>query len=178
MNVVKEGQLTLKQIEMGLCVDQHILIHLCEKWVVKPDFEDTYGRGRWRKFSRRNYFEFSLALNLRKYEIPVGITAVIIRLLRTFERSIKKHWQDFLLIDTLVEDKAGISLYLYDGEYLAVHVGVDGREEAPLIMGFNIKKLIGAAETPVRIEKLDALPEGYASQLVVDLNRIARQSQA
>ena len=44
--------LTLGQIQDILNVPQHVLIHLCEKGVILPDFSDTKGRGQSRLFSK------------------------------------------------------------------------------------------------------------------------------
>jgi hypothetical protein len=73
--------ITLREVQLRLGVPQHVLIHLCEKEVIIPDFNDTSGRGSRREFSRRNVFEFGVALTLRGFEISVGTTGFILALL-------------------------------------------------------------------------------------------------
>ena len=85
-----KDQLTLGQIQKHLDVPQHILIHLCEKGVITPDFADTEGRGRARAFSKRNLLEFALALHIRKFQIPVMVTKAILSVLRKFEEKVEK----------------------------------------------------------------------------------------
>src|SRR5258705_8134005 len=85
-----EEPVTLKEVQLRLGVPQHVLIHLCEKGVIEPDFAETSGRGKRREFSRRNLFEFAVALALRKFELPVSTTAFVVRLLRSFVRATEK----------------------------------------------------------------------------------------
>src|SRR5687768_6012909 len=85
-----EHPITLKEVQLRLGAPQHVLIHLCEKGVILPDFAETAGRGRPREFSRRNLFEFAVALTLRAFELPVATTAFIVRLLRSFEKATAK----------------------------------------------------------------------------------------
>lgn len=79
-----ERSYTMKEIEDRLQVKQNILIHLCEKRVVIPDLEDAKGRGRVRRFSDFNLFEFAVALEIKAYNINIGFIAVITRILRKY----------------------------------------------------------------------------------------------
>ena len=85
-----EKPLALKEVQLRLAVPQHVLIHLCEKGVIEPDFAETSGRGKRREFSERNLFEFGVALALRRFELPVATTAFVVRLLRSFARTDSK----------------------------------------------------------------------------------------
>src|ERR1700734_4138958 len=87
----------LAEVEKRLNVEQHRLIHLCEKEVVIPDFEDTKGRGTMRRFSERNLFEFALALELRRFSLPVAYIVPIMKILRTFEGYAAKEIKVFSL---------------------------------------------------------------------------------
>ena len=80
----------MKEVQLRLGAPQHVLIHLCEKGVVEPDFAETEGRGKRREFSERNLFEFAVALTLRRFELPVATAAVVTRLLRSFARATGK----------------------------------------------------------------------------------------
>jgi hypothetical protein len=62
-------QWTLTEAAGLLREPQHRLIYLCEKGVVRPDYEDAKGRGSSRRFSARNLLEFAVALRLREFEI-------------------------------------------------------------------------------------------------------------
>jgi hypothetical protein len=168
--------LTLKQIQKKLDVKQHVLIHLCEKGVIEPDLQQTEGRGVHREFSLRNLFEFSLALAIRRYEIPVLTTAAIIRLLRSFERSTQRQIKGFSLLEhlTCIDKRADIELYLYEGCYLVF--ALKQQNKFASIVGFDLGKVIAAKnkDTP-KIDHLDDLPKTYESYLFIDLRQIAKR---
>src|ERR1700722_19333350 len=92
---------TLQEIEKKLKVEQHKLIHLCEKGVIAPDFGDATGRGTMRRFSERNLFEFVVALELRRFSLPVAYIAPIIKVLRAFEAYAAKEIEVFALPQSL-----------------------------------------------------------------------------
>src|SRR5436190_22278953 len=96
-----EEPITLKEVQLRLGVPQHVLIHLCEKGVIEPDFAETSGRGKRREFSQRNLFEFAVALALRRFELPVATTALLVRMVRSFVRAIGKAAPGFELLDAL-----------------------------------------------------------------------------
>ena len=100
--------ITLKQVQLRFGVPQHVLIHLCEKGVVAPDFADASGRGKRRKFSRRNLFEFGVALSLRKFELPIATVGLVVRLLRSFERAVGRLVPGFGLLDVLLKEPGGV----------------------------------------------------------------------
>ncbi len=160
-----EVPLTLREVQYKLETDQHVLIHLCEKGVIIPDLQETEGRGKSRKFSKRNLFEFAVALALRKYQIPISIVAACIRLLRSFERSTLKliKPQEFRLSET-----PGLNLYLFDGRYLVFEVS-----EKKLLLGFNITKVLKIPETQIKIDKLHELPKRFESFLKLNISEIA-----
>ena len=110
---------TLGQIQGILNTSQHVLIHLCEKKVILPDFSDTKGRGQSRLFSKRNLLEFAIALHIRQFQIPVMATRVIILILRKFEEKVQKKIKDFTL-ESLTEKKLSPKLifYIEEGENL------------------------------------------------------------
>ena len=110
---------TLGQIQGILNTSQHVLIHLCEKKVVLPDFSDTKGRGQSRLFSKRNLIEFAIALHIRQFQIPVMVTQVIILVLRKLEEKLQKKIKDFTL-ESLGKTKISPKLILYieEGENL------------------------------------------------------------
>src|SRR3989338_9079236 len=131
--MLKESALTLKQIQLKLRVEQHVLIHLCEKGVIEPEFEQTQGRGQWRKFSHKNLFEFAIALELRKYEVSVATIAVIIKLISSFERATKKKISSFMLPDYLIAKKEHLNLFIFNGTDLLFEINKS-------ILGFNLIK--------------------------------------
>ena len=104
--------LPLGQIQDILNVPQHVLIHLCEKEVILPDFSDTKGRGQSRLFSKRNLLEFAIALHIRQFQIPVMATRVIILVLRKFEEKVQKKIKDFTL-ESMAKTKLSPKLILY-----------------------------------------------------------------
>ena len=118
MSPSAEEPITLKEVQLKLGVPQHVLIHLCEKGVIVPDFAETSGRGKRREFSRRNLFEFGVALALRTFEVPVATTAFVVRLLRSFERATAKVVEGFELLAFVSETGGDIELNLFDGHTL------------------------------------------------------------
>jgi DNA-binding transcriptional MerR regulator len=112
-------RLTLTQAAKALGVPQHRLIHLCEEHVVVPDVRGAQGRGSSRAFSARNLFEFAIALEMRRSELPVSFVRAVLQVLRTFETEVRKDVPDFVLPETL-RGKRGpqLSLLILDGERL------------------------------------------------------------
>lgn len=168
--------LTLKQIQAKLNVRQHVLIHLCEKGVIEPDIQETEGRGLHREFSKRNLFEFALALAIRRYEIPVMTTAAIIKLLRLFERSTERKLKGFNLLTYLnaKEKKVDLSMRLYEGSYLVFAFNLGLRNVSWI--GFDLMKaIISKNKEMPKVDYLDELPKDFDSYLHFDLNFIAKK---
>lgn len=168
-----EEPITLKEVQLRLGVPQHVLIHLCEKGVIEPDFAETSGRGKHREFSRRNLFEFGVALAVRRLELPVATAAMLVRLLRNFSRAVAKTIPGFELPGALVGNGTQLALHLYDGRQLVLQA-MSGAVRRPLLVGANIGDGSSPTARP-RIEKLDALPTQYEAQLEINLTQIARR---
>lgn len=173
--MIVEKPMALKEVQLLLGVPQHVLIHLCEKGVVEPDFADTSGRGNRRSFSSRNLFEFALALVLRRFELPVATTGLIVRVLRSFLRALGKRVPALDAPRALVQAQAGVSLVLYDGDWLVLVAEGVGLTR-PLLLGARIGAALSGAATLPRVVKLDALPERFEARLEIDLCEIARKS--
>lgn len=168
-----EEPITLKEVQLCLGVPQHVLIHLCEKGVVEPDFADTSGRGKRREFSQRNLFEFGVALALRRFELPVAMTAFIVRTLRSFGRAAAKASPGFALPGSLASGTVDLALHIYDGDLLALTAR--GRGFAgPLILSAKIGEQSRAADAVPRVTKLAQLPDEYEAHLEVNISGIAR----
>lgn len=168
-----EDAVTLKEVQLRLGVPQHVLIHLCEKGVVDPDFADTSGRGKRRKFSQRNLFEFGVALAFRKFELPIATVGLVVRLLRSFERAVGRLVPGFGLLDVLLKGKVAFELVLYEGDMLLlVASGVSFKR--PLLLGARIGDALRGAIALPRVTKLDELPARFEARLQVDLCEIAR----
>src|SRR5262249_6378926 len=102
-----------------LGIPQHKLIHLCEKRVVVPDVRDARGRGSSREFSKRNLFDFAVALEMRRLELPVSFVQAVLRVLRSFEVEAKAMLGQFALPESLVASGAPrLTLLILDGERL------------------------------------------------------------
>lgn len=169
-----EEPITLKEVQLRLGAPQHVLIHLCEKGVIEPDFAETAGRGKRREFSQRNLFEFGVALALRRLELPVTSTAFVVRLLRTFALATARAVEGFALPGALLDDGLDLRLHHYDAS-LVVLQGRGGRLlRRPILLAANAEPGKGAAARP-RVEKLDALPSEFDVHLEVDLGHIARR---
>ncbi len=126
--------LTLTQSAWALGVPPHRLIHLCEKRVVVPGVRDARGRGSSREFSKRNLFEFAIALEMRQHEVPVSYVQAVLRVLRAFEGEAKALLGTFALPDSLlVAGAPSLSLIILDGERLYFSLTRDS--ERPRVFG-------------------------------------------
>ena len=160
---------------------QHRLIHLCEKKVVVPDVRDARGRGSSRQFSKRNLFDFAVALEMRRFELPVSYVQAVLRVLRAFEGQAKTLLGDFVLPDgLLVPGAPRLSLIILDGERLYFRLARQG--QPPRVFGgVNIRhpRLRGRArqhQSAGRLRTDQAKQElGDArTRMEIDLSRIAR----
>ena len=168
-----DEDITLKQVQLRLGVAQHVLIHLCEKRVVEPDFADTSGRGKRRKFSQRNLFEFGVALALRKFELPISTVGLVVRLLRSFERAVGRLVGGFVLTDVLLKGRVAFELALFEGDLLVLVASGAGFKR-PLLLGARIGEALRGEVASPRVVKLDDLPARFEARLQVDLREIAR----
>ncbi len=170
--------LSLKEVQLKLGVQPHVLIHLCEKDVVVPDVGGAKGRGSARLFSSRNVFEFLVALTLRRYEIPVRVIAVVTRLLREFETAVNRletgsKRSPFVLPESLLERSSPkVILHFIDGELLVIALGT-GRSRSCLAI--NAEKFLKDGGGRVTIERLDEVPETYETCLSVNLSELAKK---
>lgn len=166
--------MTLKEVQLRLGVPQHVLIHLCEKGVVEPDFAETSGRGKRREFSRRNMFEFGVALALRRFELPVATVGLVVRVLRGFSRAVAKAAPGLELPDALLHGGVELSLHFYDGERLVLS-GRGKELRKGVLLSANIGDATRGSDAAPRVTRLDALPEKYEARLEVDLTEVARK---
>jgi DNA-binding transcriptional MerR regulator len=168
-----EEPITLKEVQLRLGVPQHVLIHLCEKGVIVPDFADTAGRGKRREFSRRNLFEFAVALALRSLDLPVATAALVVRLLRSFEHATAKAVAGFELLEFAGRSGTSLALHFYDGDLLVLGAAGGGLR-GPLLVGAHVAHAGRTSPRP-RVEKLSELPPAFEAHLELDLARIAQK---
>ena len=174
-------RLTLTQAAQALGVPQHRLIHLCEENVIVPDVQGARGRGSSRAFSERNLFEFAVALEMRRSELPVSFVRAVLQVLRTFETEVRRDVHEFVLPGTL-RSKRGpqLSLLILDGErlYFVLHrpghapTTFGGVEiPRPLVRGRARRH-----QTVGRLRPIDAKRELAAARTrtEIDLSAIAR----
>ncbi len=172
--MLAEQPISLKEVQLRLGVPQHVLIHLCEKLVIGPDYSDTTGRGKRREFSERNVFEFGVALALRRLEVPVSTMALVVRILRTFSRAVSKAAPGFVIPDAIREQNWDLVLGLYDGELLILSAR-GGALKKPLILGAKLAADRASDASP-RVTRLDELPSKYEARLELNLTEIARNT--
>jgi hypothetical protein len=170
MTVNEKVVYTLQEIEKKLKVEQHRLIHLCEKGVVVPDLEDAQGRGTMRRFSERNLFEFAVALEMRRFSLPVAYIVPVMKVLRAFESYMAKEIEVFSLPRSL-QDKPVVKLNI------AI---VDGKNLFFILRHKGQTSYIGALnlETShtlkgVRVSHEDPT-HSFTSRLEIELSRIAQ----
>ena len=174
MSPSAEAPITLKEVQLKLGVPQHVLIHLCEKGVIVPDFAETSGRGKRREFSRRNLFEFGVALALRAFEVPVATTAFVVRLLRSFERATAKSLDGFELLPFIAESGGDIELCLFDGRTLVFGARGGGLPK-PLLLEVELDPTADLAAARPRVSKIDQLPTHFEGRLQLRLKEIAKR---
>lgn len=120
---------TLLEVARRLDVQQHRLIHLCEKGVVVPDVHGAAGRGSSRLFSSRNLLELAVALQLREMMLPVGAVGSIIHVLAAFEQQVRVELPDFSLPGSLSDDYApDLRIIISDGRSIYFSLGMADRE--------------------------------------------------
>lgn len=173
--------LTLTQSARALGVPPHKLIHLCEKRVVVPEVREARGRGSSREFSKRNLFEFAIALEMRRLELPVSYVQAVLRVFRAFEDEAKALLGTFALPDSLlVADAPRLSLVILDGERLYFSLTRDG--EPPRVFGgVNIRhpRARGRARQHqslgrLRPDQAEQALRAARTRTEVDLSRIAQ----
>ncbi len=173
--------LTLTQIARALGASQHKLIHLCEKKVVVPDVRDARGRGSSRQFSKRNLFEFAVALEMRRLELPVSFVQAVLRVLRSFETEVQSTEGAFILPDSLVAEFAPrLKLLILDGERLYFTMA-RGKDLSLVFGGVNVchPRAPGRARKHRGVGRLQQAEaqEAFATartRTEVDLSQIAR----
>ena len=115
---------TLTQAAKALRVPQHRLIHLCEEAVVVPEIREAQGRGSRREFSERNLFEFAIALEMRRLEVPVSFVKAVLHVLLTFETEVRRNRPDFILPGSIrAANGPHLSLFIVNGEHLYFALG-------------------------------------------------------
>jgi hypothetical protein len=119
---------------------QHRLIYLCEKGVVQPDLRRADGRGSSRGFSRRNLLEFSVALDLRRLQIPAQLIGALLGALRELEAHLEAEFPSFSIPDSLRSSTApDLRLVIGDGRlYFTL---VTGEGEPRLFRGSTLSEI-------------------------------------
>ncbi len=173
--------LSLTKAAKAFGVPQHKLIHLCEKKVVVPDLQDASGRGSRRQFSKRNLFDFAVALEMRRLELPVSFVRAVLKVLRSFETEVQSAQRDFVLPESLVPDSSPrITLIILDGEKL--YFTVTENENPRLVLG-GVDVRYPRARGRARNHKSIGRPQQVAAREAfrvartrteVDLSKIAR----
>ena len=173
-------RLTLTQAARALRVPQHRLIHLCEKEVVVPDVENARGRGSSRGFSLRNLFEFAVALELRRLDLPVNVVRSVLQAVRSFEEATQRQIPGFTLPTSLVGPRAlDVSALVVDGTDLYFRVGdQDARKRVigGVALTTRSKRPPKRSRIPRKLSDLEArsILDSAKTRVEVDLTKIAR----
>ena len=172
---------TLTEAAKLLGSPQHRLLHLCDKKVVIPDIQAARGRGSSRKFSRRNLFDFALALEMRRLEVPVSYVHAVLRIVRAFEAEARGMLPDFTIPESLIDPNAPrLVLTIVDGERLYFTLGAEKQQR--IFGGINIRhpRVRGRSRQHQGIGRLQAGDlrdqlNAARTRTDVDLSRIARE---
>lgn len=168
---------TLSEVEEVFKIPQHVLIHLCEKQVVMPKIQQTSGRGNFRRFSQDNIFEFAVALELKKYQIPLAVIKALLIVLSATCKKISSSTNRESLISNLRHIQA--DLYIFEGTYVALEfktVAVDPQSsnlEKSHIFGIDLSGLLQKERPSIKLDRHSKLPESFVSYLKVGLSNIA-----
>lgn len=172
---------TLTRAAKTLGVAQHKLIHLCEQKVVVPAVRDARGRGSSREFSERNLFDFVLALEMRKLELPVSFVRAVLRVLRAFEEEARALLGVLPFPDGLLAANAPrLTLLILDGERLYFRLA-PAQGQVRIFGGIDIKhpRLRGRARQHQSVGRLEAAEANHVvnnarTRTEIDLSQIAR----
>lgn len=172
--------LSLTEAARALEVPQHRLIHLCEKGVVLPDGAGAHGRGSSRKFSRRNLFEFAIALEMRKLDLPVALVHAVLHVLRAFEESLRSAKPGFTLPNSLLAPRAPrLAIVILDGTRLYFSLAPRSKPQI-LYGGVEIKQTReGGSRKHAAVGRLPASTSRLAlsearTKIEVDLGKVAQ----
>jgi hypothetical protein len=172
-------RLTLTQAAKALRVPQHRLIHLCEKNVVVPDLGDARGRGSSRGFSLRNLFEFAIALELRRLDLPVNVVRGVLHAVRLFEEAMRRQIPGFTLPTSLVGARAlAVVALIIDGTALYFSIG-DQSGRKRVVGGVTLSTGSKSPKPSLAPRKLSdgearSIFDSAKTRVEVDLTKIAR----
>jgi DNA-binding transcriptional MerR regulator len=142
---------TLSDLARRLDAPQHQLIHLCEKGVVVPDFEDAHGRGSSRRFSERNILELAVALRLRAAGFPLSVAGAVLDVLRRFEARLRRDLGAFELPESLrTESAPDLRVIVSDGTTVYFSLGRLGRTPR-LFGGIPLDQITGDRPSSVKL---------------------------
>lgn len=165
------NQFSLSKVEKLFNVSQHVLIHLCEKNVITPEIQQTEGRGKFRKFSANNVFEFGLALELRRYQIPLSLIKAILLVVSGALRKVRNSFPD-VSIHALLQFTQS-SLYLCEGSYVIFEFEGSHNLQKKILLAVELNKIITQKEEAV-LQQLKELPDNFTSYLKVNLSKLAK----
>lgn len=169
----------LSEVESIFKVPQHVLIHLCEKNVIVPDMQETGGRGSFRKFSDRNIFEFAVALELRKFQIPLSVIKALLIVLSATCKKILSQRVHVSFVEAFKYLRA--DLYVFDGAYVVLDFAklqqnsdFAGTKDSQMF-GIDIGGLLENQSNSVSLERLQDLPNKFVGYLKISLSSICSQ---
>ncbi len=125
---------------------KHRIVYLCEERVVVP-MVDATGRGKVRRFSDRNLFEFSAALLLLDAGISSGQARATLDVLRKFETKVRKQLAGFTLPAGIVgAGRPKLTAAIADGRYLSFVIDA-GRGKALRSAVLDLRNSIPSGKT-------------------------------
>ena len=166
--------ITLKEVQLRLGASQDVLIGLCESGVIVPDHADASVRGKRPEFSERNVFEFAVALALRRFELPVRMIGLLVRLLHMFGRNVGKAIPGFSIPGSLVDKNIELTLSLIDADILVLQTSGGGLRK-PLFLSAQVGAALDGTSKVPRVVPLDKIPSNYEARLDVNVSEIAKK---
>ena len=169
-------KLTLGQIQKKLNIPQHVLIHLCEKGVILPDFGDTGGRGQSRLFSKRNLYEFAIAVHIRKLKIPVLTTKHILEVLRKFEKKVQNKGAKSFSLEDLPNSKTELQIFIEDDDTVSFVLDSGSKKKSSAY--FKYQKKQAKKDSKVKYISssgyLDKTSDDYKAQIRLNVSKIIK----
>jgi hypothetical protein len=125
-------------------------------------------------------FEFAVALELRRLELPLNVVRAVLQTIRSFEGATRRQIPDFTLPESLVGVRAlDVSALLLDGSTLYFSVG-DKSARKRMIGGVELskssKRSQNSSPPPRKLSETETqrILDSAKIRMEVDLTKIAR----
>ena len=124
--------------------------------------------GQFRRFSKKNLYEFAIALQIRKFQIPVDMAKIVLTVLQKFEKTLKKEMKDFDFEHLAKKGMPEMKVFIDNGEDILFSLGKD------FLLKFNMSKFSKNKKSPIHLVILNELPKTYEGRLEINISKIVK----